>query len=889
MEKQFSQLQKLNAQFIARSGMEEAVSTGVLRGRPFGGVSICWSPDLNHAVKPLSTYKHKRIVAVELTSEEGKTILISAYMPFLDSRNRASCIAETIDAISMIDSIINDHPNHSFVIGGDLNTELKGESPFDYYWTEMMNERGLTYCSNLFTGPGYTYHHQTLNHKKHVDHFIISKNMLSNNIFTDHVIVEDGDNPSDHLPIMMKCHLKIQAKTEESNSGATAPTLKWNKITNEQKAFYSQNLSQSLANLEEGTLYCPVACHCESLECKDRIQCEYDNISNCLKNADLTLPRHVSGREKEWWTSELTHLKRQSIEIHNLWIAEGRPRNGPTYQERLRVRLLYRQTIKAAQAAPKQKTWNRLYTAMEDCNSNQFWKSWKNIHNKNSGHSAPVVDGCSSDEAIANTFMRSFKQNSEPNNKEKVDALNAKFADKHRNYILNHTNCSCSGYNISLEQIMDSICSMNSGKCADADGLTAEHLHNAPLILFKKLETVFNAMLKHGFVPKQFRFGFMIPLIKDTKGNHGDVSNYRGITISPVISKVFEHILKITFADHLTTSAYQFGFKRKNSTTHALFCLRRTVEYYNNNGSRVYCSFLDASKAFDRLVHSGLFSKLIDRNIPRVFLDILMTWHDGLFCQVRWNGVFSEWFNISAGVRQGGLLSPDLYSIYVDDLIIKLQALGKGCHLLGKFAAAIFYADDMAVLSPSVRGLQKILDVCSAYCTEWDIKLNANKSKNLFFGKGVAPEYLVKLNGDVIPWETKWPYLGVHLKSGPSFNCCVKDKLSSFYRSLNSILRIEGRADEIVRLRLLEAHCLPVLTYAIEIIHVKNRDERRQLRVAYNAIFRKIFGFRYHESVTDLQHNLGRDTWEELVQKRTESFHGKCLSWPSVSLVRSFV
>ena len=232
-------------------------------------------------------------------------------------------------------------------------------------------------------------------------------------------------------------------------------------------------------------------------------------------------------------------------------------------------------------------------------------------------------------------------------------------------------------------------------------------------------------------------------------------------------------------------------------------------------------------------------------------------------------------------------MSPDLYSIYVDDLISQLIALGKGCHILGRFAAALFYADDMALLSPSVKGLQILINLCSDYCLEWDIKLNAKKSKNLVFGKGLAPNYLIKLNGDDIPWEAKWPYLGIQLKSGASFNCCIKEKLSSFYRSLNSILRIEGRSDEIVLLRLLEAHCLPVLTYGIETIHVSNRDERRQLRVAYNAIFRKVFGFRYHESVTELQHSLGRDTWEELLEKRTESFHRKCLLWPTDSLVRS--
>ena len=130
---------------------------------------------------------------------------------------------------------------------------------------------------------------------------------------------------------------------------------------------------------------------------------------------------------------------------------------------------------------------------------------------------------------------------------------------------------------------------------------------------------------------------------------------------------------------------------------------------------------------------------------------------------------------------------------------------------------------------------------------------------------------------------------GVTLKSKRRFDCCIKEKLSSFYRALNSILRIEGQLDELVLLRLLEAHCLPILTYAIETIHVSNRDEKRQLRVAYNAIFRSIFGYRFSESVTDLQHSLGRDSWEELVQKRVVNFQQLCIRWPTNSLVRLFV
>ena len=207
------------------------------------------------------------------------------------------------------------------------------------------------------------------------------------------------------------------------------------------------------------------------------------------------------------------------------------------------------------------------------------------------------------------------------------------------------------------------------------------------------------------------------------------------------------------------------------------------------------------------------------------------------------------------------MLSPDLYGIYVDDLIQILTASGVGCYLLRTFAAALLYADDVAVLAPSLKGLQRLLDLCNQYCMEWDICLNAKKTKCLFFGCKTAPSHCVTLNGVKIPWEQSWKYLGLKLESGISFGCCIKDTIAKYYRALNAILRVEGRSNDLVMLRLIEAHCIPILSYAIEIVHVRDRDERRKLRVAYNAPYRKLFGYTYRESVTALQHNLKRPTW----------------------------
>ena len=89
--------------------------------------------------------------------------------------------------------------------------------------------------------------------------------------------------------------------------------------------------------------------------------------------------------------------------------------------------------------------------------------------------------------------------------------------------------------------------------------------------------------------------------------------------------------------------------------------------------------------------------------------------------------------------HEGGVLSPNFYCIYVDDLISILKSLGIGCHYVGIFAAALSYADDMAILARSIKALSILLDACSGYCQYWDICLNAKKSRLMivYFGKRI--------------------------------------------------------------------------------------------------------------------------------------------------------
>ena len=99
--------------------------------------------------------------------------------------------------------------------------------------------------------------------------------------------------------------------------------------------------------------------------------------------------------------------------------------------------------------------------------------------------------------------------------------------------------------------------------------------------------------------------------------------------------------------------------------SHALFAFNETVRYFMNNNSRAFGAFLDISKAFDKVLHNGLFKKLLDRNVPVCLVLLLKYWYGHLQCAVRWNNALGNWFSILSGVRQGGvgLLSPVLFSV----------------------------------------------------------------------------------------------------------------------------------------------------------------------------------------------------------------------------------
>ena len=134
---------------------------------------------------------------------------------------------------------------------------------------------------------------------------------------------------------------------------------------------------------------------------------------------------------------------------------------------------------------------------------------------------------------------------------------------------------------------------LKRGKAAGHDQLTVEHLVHAHPILLIHLSLLFNILKLHGTVPHDFCKGIIIPLIKNSDGDKTSSDNYRGITLSPVLSKVFELTLVNDVKSYLISDDLQFGFKRNSSCVHAIFTMRSVVEHYCKSGSTVTVCALD--------------------------------------------------------------------------------------------------------------------------------------------------------------------------------------------------------------------------------------------------------------------------------------------------------
>ena len=175
---------------------------------------------------------------------------------------------------------------------------------------------------------------------------------------------------------------------------------------------------------------------------------------------------------------------------------------------------------------------------------------------------------------------------------------------------------------------------------------------------------------------------------------------------------------------------------------------------------------MDMKKAFDVVKHGTLFRKLLERGVPPVFLRLLLVMYMSQSAKVRWEGDESDTFRIKNGVKQGAVLSAILFCVYINDLIKEMRKNRDGCWMNNEYVGIIVYADDIALLSPSIDGLQNMIETCSRYAAKHNLRFSTNENPNKSKTKCVAFQQKkkdlpnLKLNNKDLPWVSTVRHLG---------------------------------------------------------------------------------------------------------------------------------
>ena len=864
-EKGTNKIRSLHQRFdgYATSGMKSQVGKSIMKGRPFGGTGFIFNRKLSKCLRACVDIKHERVTVMELSTHNHKILLINAYMPYYINSGNDAQLAEYQQTLSFIQSIMHSHPSHQFILMMDLNCNLFTVShPYSSLIRTFMEDYDLvdnySFINNFDHSTNYTRFDLKRNSFTLIDGILFSRCLsdiiLSSDIIHPHI------NTSDHLPVELTINVTIK-KYEYKNSPVSF-YIPWNTLNDSESSIYRDTMSTALRSISipfhalnhNNTI-------CNNCDCFSALESFYENIVSAVVTADRTLPRRRHGLAKPYWTPELNDLKKKSFDAHKLWLNCDRPRSGPVYNEKIRTNSQYKLILRKSKKECNNIISDDLANNLLNKDHNTFWKNWNKMKDSR-GSTCSMIDGSISHDEIACTFANYFK--SVYTKTDADDTLKANFESQYTDYCLNHSN-SVVPYLFSWDDMLDAVFKLKTGK-ATSTFMKAEHIFVGCPELLYYIHLLFNSLLTHSYMPQEFLCGTISPIIKDANGDTTSPSNYRGITLGPVLLQLFENALLNKFGHFLESDDLQFAYKKSHSPSHAIYVLKSCVDYFNEHGSNVIVTMLDCTKAFDTISHYGLFIKLMNRGVPVCFLNLMIYWYLNMKSRCRWENAFSEYFHVPTGTKQGGVLSPNLFVLYMDDLIKRLRDSGLGCHFISIFMACLMYADDLCLLAPTRGAMQKLLTICVEYCQEFCLTFNVKKSKTLIFGKTNIDQITpLSLNGEDIEIVSSWKYLGCTILSGAKLSFSIASDLSSFYCSANAILRSHLIQNELVQMNFLYSHCVPCLTYCADVKELTS-GEMHKCNVALNDSYNR------WESTRSLRKSLKFPNIVEIFYSRKQSF-----------------
>lgn len=787
------------------------------RGHASGGCAIIFHK--RHGNNIDSKFcDNSRFAAISINNN---VMVLSIYLP-CDNYNVNYASHEFTNLLDFITALVIGSNFSNIVIGGDFNVDFCRNNAHTADLLGFIDFMNVS-CSYMFcSDDDYTYHRS--NAKSNIDHFLYSENCAVD-MFS---ILYDPLCPSDHNPVKIKLLNDINVGHVPTPSNA--PRVSWHVNVNDAPAL-NDYIAPRLREL---------ACN-QVLQCNDHLCIDKNhklalnnisfNIVNIIRTGCAAVLRKKVPTKKRFmlhgWDSTCSELRDTSLWWHWLWCNSGKTRSGVIYNVMKRTRLEYHLVIKRLRASTEFSQASTLMKFSSD--SKKFFGMLSKIKGRQRNFN-PCIRGKFAVDA-ANEFANDIIVNQ---NVTRDEFLHNKFRNTLQEKLGSELITS-----FTTSQVSSAIDKLKSDK-SDCDNINSTVVKLLDVSFSNVLCLLFNSLVTHGFSPDIFNRSILTPLLKANKKDVSDTNSYRLIASVSILSKIFDYTVIDRYHGLLSSNHLQFGYKKRHSTVTAAFVLKEVANYFISNGSNVYACSLDASKAFDNVSHDTLFDKLLQRGVPASIVNMYSVIYANQTSKVSWNGFFSKHFDIVKGVLQGGVLSPILFTVYIDDLYWSLKSLNLGCFIGHIFFGLVGYADDNIVLAPTLYTLERALKHLSTVAKSIDLTFNPDKSTYVCFSRRPVPSLNCCINGQNVKFNNSVKYLGItidsNLKDFTHLNF-LRSNIIGNAAAINQSLR-KFHPDN--TLKVLKSKCLAL--YGIEVSRLNSPQHMfKRIETAWNRAIRKCY------------------------------------------------
>jgi len=769
--------------------------------------------------------------------------VIGVYLSANDNSQRSIIDLEAELELAFQTVQLRKKEGYNCLIIGDFNIDVSKTSPRSNLLLNLLNQHSYEISEKNFPiSIDYTW--QMVRKKKHSEEIEIV------NSFVDHVlaplnskeiqfidIINDPGNNSDHNFIQILYSLDSSIEMDDV-------------FTKEKKAktVYNWDDPEFVANFRNRTQQ---KLRTGALKAHNELNLTIRSQKNSNRN-----------KKNFWWSVEIKEIYANMKYHYVIYRDSG-------FKEELKS-----QYTEQKKLFRTQKRFNiqlrrdknlRIINDLFNTDKTKFWRKVKKLNKNNNQIDAKLDD-------IKNQYEKIF------NDKNQTDkSKNDEAKDKFNEILETFRNTGSDPVKLDKHLIRDKIKDLSNRKAIGLTGVSNEMLkyglqtdviqiENDSLLI--AITSLFEGMINHSYCPPLFNTSIIKPIIKDLNKPSDDINNLRGVAVSDVIQNLYESILESIVRKQVKLNKKQFGFRPNYSCAHAVLILKQCMLIAKHYRRRLYIAAIDASKAFDKVNRSILWIELLENGVSLKIVIAIHKYYEKSLMLVDLDGELSSLFKTTLGVRQGGVLSPLLFIIYINNLLKSIEELEIGTRIGNLLIDILAYADDILLIAETKIDLQLLLDKLSSVGSELEIKFNPSKSVYMVFNPNCfrSSNELAKdawngallLSGSPIEKVNEFRYLGVETdennKNTPHIAKRKKSVLASVGK-LQSIGLTNYNIHPSLQADMFKTNIRPILMYGFENLVLNKTELKTIKRIEGNAL-KRVLGISTKCKSTDLYNAL---------------------------------